>query len=272
MLSQLVRWSAFFTIAALTPNLITAQTYAQTLPKPLEGDSLSYTGFYSLGCGSQRLDVNQLNTILAGSHSNTVDNDAWFVDIGYRRPLGKGFTLGAEFRYFFCPTSHTMGDSLNSFTEFKTVLSSYEVGTRFGYYAVQQPYLMILPSIGVTVGYDKIAISSGTVMNISSPANFINQLQAAQRTISQVVYHCNLTVGVEASVKVLSFGINETTFQDAPNSVIKAQHREELWFTGFASFNPTVGVMHENATGFSPSGFMFGIRLSSTICLRYIVP
>ncbi len=248
---------------------------AQTLQKPIEGDSLSYAVFMTSGIGWMTYDVEQLNTNLKNSKLNAVEDNAMFVGIDTKLPVGKGFLLGSGFYYAYGLASIT-DDSSSSI---RTSLSSFGASVNLGYSLVHNKSFLLFPSVGFGFGLNSTKIKhTDNIWFGMSGATIRDQLNSSQsRVVENSTININLNIGIEAYVKLFGFGVQENDIQDKPNTPVKAQTRGEIWIGGFASYNPNItsssgyGTIADNLR-FAPSGVQYGIRLMATTALRYIVP
>lgn len=249
---------------------------AQTLQKPIEGDSLSYAVFMTSGIGWMTYDVEQLNTSLKNSKLNTVEDNAMFVGIDTKLPVGKGFLFGSGF-YYAPEIARVTNDTGGSI---RTSLSSFGASLNLGYSIVHNKSFLLFPSVGFGFGLNLTKIEQAENIWFGMPgATIRDQLNSSQsREVENSTININLNIGIEAYVKLFGFGVQENDIQDKPNTPVKAQTRGEIWIGGFASYNPcltsttTNGTVNNDSYGFTPSGLHYGIRLMATTALRYILP
>jgi hypothetical protein len=247
------------------------------IPKPNEGDSLSYVGFFYSGISFRSLDVERLNSSLKDSKLNAVEDNAMFVEVGMKQSVGKGFLLGGIFNYLVGKSTRTIESNGN----FNTYLSSFSVGLDLGYTVVQNSSVLILPSVGLTTGLNWTDItyaSQSGAIPITLSNSIRNQLTVhPAKEIGNTTININIALAVETYFKLFSFAIKEEQLQGKPNAVIIAQSRSELWFGGFISYNPlldsqSITSISSPEIGFTPSGFNYGFRLLSSTALRLLAP
>ncbi|MBK9249228.1 MAG: hypothetical protein IPM69_14220 [Ignavibacteria bacterium] len=251
-------------------------TSAQTLQKPLEGDSLSYAAFVSSEIGWMSFDVEQLNTSLKNSNLNPVDDNAMVLGMDTKISVGKGFLFGSGL-YYVPPFSSVSPDTLG---DIRTDLSSFGAHLRLGYSFVQNSSFLVVPSVGLGFGFNSMDINRKNTNFLGIPSgNLRGELDARSSSIVEyTTLNINLGIGIEGYFKVLSLGLQETVIQDKPNTRVSAQTRGEIWLGGYVSFNPCLtsvtsnGIVNNDSRGFAPSGMQYGIRLMATTALRYIVP
>jgi|JI8StandDraft_1071087.scaffolds.fasta_scaffold125133_2 hypothetical protein len=250
---------------------------AQTLQKPIEGDSLSYAAFLSTGMGWMTFDVEQLNTSLKNAKLNTVADNSIVYSLDSKLPVGKGFLLGSNL--YYAPLSSNITSDTSG--GIRTTLSSFGVHLNLGYAFVQNSSFLVVPSVGLGFGFNTLEIKRLNTANFGIPPNgtLRDQLDAkSSSTVDYSTININLGIGIEGYLKVLSFGLQENLIQDKPNTRVNVQTRGEIWLGGYASYNPcltsstTNGTVNNSNFGFAPSGMNYGIRLMATTALRYIVP
>ncbi len=250
---------------------------AQTLQKPIEGDSLSYAAFMSTGIGWMTFDVEQLNSSLKDAKLNIVEDNSIVYSLDSKLPLGKGFLLGSNL--YYAPLSSNVTNDTSG--GIRTALSSFGVHLNLGYSLVHNSSFLVVPSVGLGFGFSTLEIKRLNTANLGIPPNGTLRDQLDAKSSSTVDYSTitiNLAIGIEGYFKVLSFGLQENVIQDKPNTRVNVQTRGEIWLGGYASYNPCLtsttsnGTVNNDSYGFTPSGLHYGIRLMATTALRYIVP
>ena len=258
--------------------LVLVQSFAsaQTLPKPIEGDSLSYAAFLSTGIGWLTFDVEQLNTSLKNAKLNIVGDNSTVYSLDSKLPVGKGFLLGSNL--YYAPLSSNVTNDTSG--GIRTALSSFGVHLNLGYSLVHNSSFLVVPSVGLGFGFNSLGIKRQSTNYLGLPYGTLrDQLDAkSSSTVDYSTININLSIGIEGYLKVLSFGLQENVIQDKPNTRVNVQTRGEIWLGGYASYNPcltsttTNGTVNNDSYGFTPSGMNYGIRLMATTALRYIVP
>ncbi|MBI3258533.1 MAG: hypothetical protein HYZ54_03495 [Ignavibacteriae bacterium] len=251
---------------------------SQTLQKPIEGDSLSFTGFVTLGYGFGSLDVEQLNQVLKKSNLSEIKSSVSFYNLNAKLPIGKNFLLGSDIKSFSENSSLTR-DTSGSFV---TKIQSLEAGINLGYLLVQNSSVIVAPSVGFAAGFNLTDIYI-TGVYLAFPRSSVKDelLNGFHPEITKMVSYINLSIELEAYFKLFGFGVKETPVQELPNKPVSIQNRGELWLGGFVSYNPlltsnfvtgTSDFFSSASLGYKPSTLNYGVRLMFTTSLRLIVP
>lgn len=273
-----VKTARILQLGILAGILVLVQSFAsaQTLQKPIEGDSLSYAVFMSTGIGWMTFDVEQLNSSLKDAKLNIVRDNSIVYSLDTKLPLGKGFLLGSNLYY----APHSSNVTNDSSGVIRTVLSSFGAQLNLGYSLVHNSSFLVVPSVGLGFGFNSLEIKRQSTNYLWLPNGTLRDQLDAKRssTVDYSTITINLGIGIEGYLKVLSFGLQENVIQDKPNTLVNVQTRGEIWLGGYASYNPcltsttTNGTVNNDSYGFTPSGLHYGIRLMATRALRYILP
>ncbi len=255
-----------------------ADAMSQTLQKPIEGDSLSFMGFFTVGYGFGSFDIDQLNQTLRKSNLNEIKSAVSFYNVSAKVPLGKKFLLGSDFKSFTENSSTTKDTS----GVFQATIRSLEGGLNLGYLLVQNSSVLVVPSVGFSAGFNFTDIYISGVYSPFPRTTVKDELLHGSRPeINKMVAYINLSIEMEAYFKLFSFGVKETPVQELPNKPVSVQDRGEIWLGGFASYNPLLTSTLQKSTsdffsssgiGYNPSAVNYGLRLMFTTSLRLLVP